>query len=391
VAAIELRRIEKSFGDTPVLRGVSLAIEDGQFVALLGASGCGKSTLLRIIAGLERQDAGEIHVAGRRIDDVRAAKRDIAMVFQSYALYPHMTVAQNIASPLRVRKLDVFQRLPVLGSLLPSTKGKLREIRREVQDVAASLKIGHLLDRRPDTLSGGQRQRVAIGRAVVRRPQIFLMDEPLSNLDYNLRAQMRNELVELHRRLSATIVYITHDQAEAMTMADKIAVMHAGEILQVGTPADIYANPASRAVAEFVGAPRINLVGGDLRAEGFVQSGNLRIPVTGHAPPQRVTVAVRPEALVVGPSGDRGWTGTIRRIEHLGSELILHIALDRQGDEILARRDPHDTAQLQEGSPVSVNPRAGHPVFFDESGFRLSLHMREEPSGPARLLMTSSA
>lgn len=388
VASIELKHIDKSFDGTSILRHVSVAIEDGQFVALLGPSGCGKSTLLRIIAGLEKQDAGEVHIAGRRVDHLGAAKRDVAMVFQSYALYPHMTVERNIASPLRLAKLNAFQRLPLFGPLLPACWRKLQDIRREVQEVAAALKIEHLLDRKPDHLSGGQRQRVAIGRAVIRRPQIFLMDEPLSNLDANLRAQMRGELVDLHRRLSATIIYITHDQAEAMTMADKIAVMHAGEIVQFAPPAEIYSNPSCRLVAEFVGSPRINLLRGTLCSNGFVQTGKLRIPVTGRARPQEVAIGIRPEAMIVKSASEGGWLGIIRRIEHHGGELIFHVTPDQGNGDIIIRRDLHDAFQLQEGSRVSVNLRAGSPLFFDENGARLALHMQPEA---LRLAANSSA
>jgi multiple sugar transport system ATP-binding protein len=270
MAAVALREIRKSFGSTSVLKNVSLEIASGEFLTLLGPSGCGKSTLLRIIAGLEAQDAGTVTIGDRVVDGLRPKLRDVAMVFQSYALYPHMTVAQNMGLPLRMRRLSFAQRLPFIGRLLPGTQRVAEEIDNEVVRTAKALEIGHLLHRKPGQLSGGQRQRVAVGRAMVRHPAVFLMDEPLSNLDAQLRVQMRTEIKDLHRRLGATFVYVTHDQSEAMTLSDRVAVMLQGDLLQVGSPQQIYADPADLRVAEFIGSPRINILPGVVRDTGLV-------------------------------------------------------------------------------------------------------------------------
>ncbi|WP_237480696.1 ABC transporter ATP-binding protein [Lichenibacterium dinghuense] len=378
MAAIALERVSKSFGRNPVLKDVSLEVGDGEFVALLGASGCGKSTLLRLIAGLDSQDSGEIRIDGRRMDDLPPAERDIAMVFQSYALYPHLTVEQNIASPLRVKRLNALERLPLIGAMVPSARRSRRQIRREVATVAATLGIEHLLDRRPEQLSGGQRQRVAIGRAVVRRPRAFLMDEPLSNLDAALRGQMRDELAQLHQRLGATIVYITHDQTEAMTMADRIAVMRSGEILQVGRPTEIYDDPAYLAVAELVGTPRINLLEGCLTPDGAVRVGRFTVP--GAVQPAltaanagRVTLGIRPEALaMVGPEAT-GWSGIVRRVEHLGSERTLLVDLDDTAGRLLVRSDPFMPSAPRAGERVHLATKPGRILLFGPDGARLPL------------------
>jgi len=260
MASLSINQISKAFNTVPVLDNVSLHIEDGEFLTLLGPSGCGKSTLLRILAGLERQTSGSLMIGDRVVDAVAPKRRDVAMVFQSYALYPHMTVAQNIALPLRMRRLSALQRMPIFGRLFPNTVSVLKAIAHDVGRVAEALGIDDLVDRKPRQLSGGQRQRVAVGRAMVRQPAVFLMDEPLSNLDAKLRVQMRAEIKELHRRLKVTFVYVTHDQSEAMTMSDRVAVMLDGALLQVAPPQDIYADPHDRRVAEFIGAPKINIL-----------------------------------------------------------------------------------------------------------------------------------
>jgi multiple sugar transport system ATP-binding protein len=378
MAAIALEHVSKSFGGHPVLKDVSLDVGDGEFVALLGASGCGKSTLLRLIAGLETQDAGQIRLDGRRIDAMPPAQRDIAMVFQSYALYPHLTVEQNIASPLRVRRLNALERLPLLGGLLPSARRSRQQIRRDVGAVAATLGIDHLLDRRPAQLSGGQRQRVAIGRAVVRQPRAFLMDEPLSNLDAALRGQMRDELAQLHQRLGATIVYITHDQTEAMTMADRIAVMQAGAILQVGRPTEIYDDPACLAVAELVGTPRINLLSAQLSPDGAVRAGRVTLaatvrPALAARMAGRVTLGIRPEALALAGPDTGGWTGTVRRVEHLGAERTLWVELDEAAGRLLVRSDPFMAAAPQAGDRVRLSGKPGRILLFGPDGARLPL------------------
>jgi multiple sugar transport system ATP-binding protein len=226
-----------------VLKAVSLDVRDGEFLTLVGSSGCGKSTILRVIAGLESQDTGAVRIAGRSVDHLRPKQRNVAMVFQSYALYPHMSVKDNIAMPLIMQRLRLAERLPVIGRLSPRRAGVVEEIDGEVSAVARQLQIEQLLARKPSQLSGGQRQRVALGRAMVRRPDVFLMDEPLSNLDAKLRVHMRTELTDLHRRLGVTFVYVTHDQVEAMTMSDRVALMDEGRIVQLGAPADLYHDP----------------------------------------------------------------------------------------------------------------------------------------------------
>ena len=244
---ISLKGIVKRHGETPVLRGISIDIRDGEFLTLVGPSGCGKSTLLRIIAGLDQQDDGDVAIAGRSVSGLRPKDRDVAMVFQAYALYPHLSVFDNIALPLRVRRLSGLQRMPLIGGLVAGRRMIESGIRREVEETAAILDIAHLLSRKPGQLSGGQRQRVALGRAMVRRPAVFLMDEPLSNLDAKLRVQMRAEISRLHRRLRGTFVFVTHDQAEAMTMSDRVAVMMGGELVQLGAPDELYRRPAGSA------------------------------------------------------------------------------------------------------------------------------------------------
>ncbi|AEG57297.1 ABC transporter ATP-binding protein [Sinorhizobium meliloti] len=316
MSAITFDRIRKSYGATQVLRDVSLSIESGEFLTLLGPSGCGKSTLLRILAGLERQDGGSVRIGERLVDDLRPKRRDVAMVFQSYALYPHMTVAGNMAVPLRMRRLNSWQRLPLVGKLLRGTRPTLAEIDSEVSRTAAALGIGHLLARKPGQLSGGQRQRVAVGRAMVREPAVFLMDEPLSNLDAKLRVQMRAEIKELHKRLGVTFIYVTHDQAEAMTLSDRVAVMLDGELLQVAPPRDIYADPHDRRVAEFIGSPKINMLDGAVIERGLMATSGAKLSVPESiAPGTKLTVGIRPEAfsLITKPDTPNGIEGSSMR------------------------------------------------------------------------------
>ncbi|WP_320202674.1 ABC transporter ATP-binding protein [Agrobacterium rosae] len=267
--SLTISGIGKRFGTDDVLKGIDLSIRPGEFLSLVGMSGCGKSTLLRIIAGLEAADRGTVSIGNRDVTDVDPADRNLAMVFQSYALYPHMSVYDNIATPLRMRRLSFWARLPLVGRLAANT-ATLRDIDAAVKDAAEVLQIGHLLDRRPAQLSGGQRQRVALARALVCSPAAFLMDEPLSNLDAKLRAHMRGELTGLHDRLGATFVYVTHDQIEAMTMSDRIALMSEGRIEQLGTPDELYQQPATLTVARFIGTPSINLLPVETGASGEI-------------------------------------------------------------------------------------------------------------------------
>ncbi|MDP5308364.1 ABC transporter ATP-binding protein [Paracoccus spongiarum] len=330
---VQIRDVVKRYGNVQVMHGVSVDIEDGEFVVLVGPSGCGKSTLLRMLAGLEEVSGGTISIGGRVVNDVIPKDRDIAMVFQSYALYPHKTVADNMGFPLKMA-------------------GRPKaEIAEKVGKAAEILDLTKYLDRFPKALSGGQRQRVAMGRAIVRDPQVFLFDEPLSNLDAKLRVTMRVEIKELHQRLKTTIVYVTHDQIEAMTMADKIVVMRDGRVEQIGAPLDLYDNPQNVFVAGFIGSPSMNFVHGTVASEGgtrhFLSDGGLRLPLpdTAAADGQAVTYGIRPEHIAVGPGGVPVKvvvlepTGSATQIfARAGGEMIDAIVKDRiaarPGDEI---------------------------------------------------------
>lgn len=283
MANISIQDISKSFGGVTALQSVNIDVNDGEFLALVGPSGSGKSTLLRIIAGLEEQTTGEIYIGSERVDQRRPKDRDIAMVFQSYALYPHMSVFNNIALPLRMRQLNKLQRMPLFGRFIGDAKRRQSKIAAEVTEAARTLDIERLLERKPAQLSGGQRQRVALGRAIVRHPKVFLMDEPLSNLDAKLRVQMRAELTALHRRLGATFIYVTHDQVEAMTMADRAAVMMDGELLQVAPPQTLYDAPRHLKVAEFIGSPKINVIPARAIKRGEVDAAGVLVPEIGRA------------------------------------------------------------------------------------------------------------
>ena len=369
MASVTLHRISKRFGTTEVLRDVTLEVADGEFLAILGASGCGKSTLLRILAGLEGCDAGSVMLGEEDVTERPAKARNLAMVFQSYALYPHMTVRQNIALPLELRRLSAWQRVPLLGRL--SGGAARRGIAAEVAQVAVALALEGLLERRPSQLSGGQRQRVALARAMVRHPAAFLMDEPLSNLDARLRGEARAEIVALQRRLGATMLYVTHDQEEAMAMADRVAVMQQGRVLQIAAPQALYDDPVSLEVARFVGSPPMNAFAARLAPEG-------RIEVAGAALPFRaeqggaVTLGVRPEALRLAP---HGIAATVTRIERLGAEAILHAAIPGIAADALARLAPEHVAGLAPGDTVSLMP--ARALLFGADGQRLPLHAEQ--------------
>jgi multiple sugar transport system ATP-binding protein len=375
MASIALRRITKRFGQTEVLRDVSLDVADGEFLAILGPSGCGKSTLLRILAGLEGVDLGTVELDGRDVTEVPAKARNLAMVFQSYALYPHMTVARNIAVPLEMRRLSAWRRIPVLGALVPGTSARRNAIAQDVRRVAGSLGLDALLARRPAQLSGGQRQRVALARAMVRDPAAFLMDEPLSNLDARLRGEAREEILALQRRLGATVVYVTHDQAEAMAMADRVAVMQAGRVLQVAPPQALYDEPASLEVARFVGSPPMNALPATIDVDGAVTVAGLRLPWRAPGASGAVTMGVRPEALAQVAQG--GIPAELRRIERLGAEAILHAMI---GDApALARIDAADAGTFRPGESLLLAPR--RIALFDSSGTRVPvLAIAREPA-----------
>ncbi|WP_108522380.1 ABC transporter ATP-binding protein [Bradyrhizobium algeriense] len=382
MASVLIDSVTKNYGLTSVLRGVSLSIADGEFLTLLGPSGCGKSTLLRILAGLEVQDAGSILIGERRVDGLRPKRRDIAMVFQSYALYPHMTVASNMALPLRMRRFSAFQRLPLLGRLLPRTARIAAEIDVEVARTAKSLGIGHMLSRKPGQLSGGQRQRVAVGRAMMRHPAVFLMDEPLSNLDAKLRVQMRAEIKELHQRLGVTFVYVTHDQAEAMTLSDRVAVMLDGELLQVAPPQDIYADPDDRRVAEFIGSPKINMLEGVVRERGLIDVAGATLTIEADASAgAHLTLGIRPEAFHLADQGGQGvLTGSVRMIEHMGSDLFVHLDLAGIDHPLIARLLAERAPHIVPGQTLHVDVRPDRVLLFARDGRRLH---RQVESGRA--------
>ena len=314
MANVELRAVRKAYGSASVIHGVSVDIDQSEFVILVGPSGCGKSTLLRMIAGLENITEGEIRIGGRLVNNVAPKERDIAMVFQNYALYPHMTVSENMAFSLKLKKAPREE----------------REAR--VKRAAEILSLTNLLDRYPRQLSGGQRQRVAMGRAIVRDPQVFLFDEPLSNLDAKLRVQMRAEIKELHQRLKTTTVYVTHDQVEAMTMADKIVVMHDGVVEQVGAPLELYDNPANMFVAGFIGSPSMNFLKGNLESGCFMLDDGFPLPLGANAARMRrdgVVYGIRPEHLVLS---DDGLPVDVAVVEQTGSETQL---ITRHGSQII--------------------------------------------------------
>ena len=356
MASVSFQNIEKAFGSTKVIHGISFDIQDGEFMVLVGPSGCGKSTLLRMLAGLEEITAGTIAIDGRTVNDVDSKDRDIAMVFQSYALYPHMTVRDNMGFSLRLRKADNS------------------EIDQRVARAAQILNLDPYLQRFPRELSGGQRQRVAMGRAIVRDPKVFLFDEPLSNLDAKLRVQMRAEIKALHQRLKTTTVYVTHDQIEAMTMADRIVVMHDGVIEQIGTPLELYDRPNNLFVAQFIGSPAMNIVQGTLRrANGTAHvetPDGIRWPLgTGAgADGQAVTYGVRPDHLELTGSQDHGVPGEIIVVEPTGSETELVV---RIGDaQVIV--ETHGRPALHPGDKVTfaVDPSNVH-LFDQSSGARL--------------------
>ncbi|WP_061962538.1 ABC transporter ATP-binding protein [Demequina flava] len=364
MAEIAISGVTKKFGETVALDSATLTVNDGDFLALLGPSGCGKSTLLRILSGLLEPTAGTIAIDGEDITDVSAKERDIALVFQSYALYPHLSVRANLEFPLKSRKVAKTERTA------------------RVEEVARILEIEHLLERKPKQLSGGQRQRVAVGRALVREPKAFLMDEPLSNLDAKLRVQTRHELTTLHRRLAATIVYVTHDQVEAMTMATRIAVMNDGRIEQIGTPEDVYDRPASVFVAQFIGSPPMNLVPatvesreGQIVLHGEGVGGSLFV---GDVPEFAAYVGVRPEHLRVTArfaATGLSLTGTVEMVENLGNEL--HVTCRVGTERVAVRASREDGVAL--GSPITLTADVEHVhLFAADSGRRLE--WIEEPS-----------
>ena len=358
MAPVTLRALTKRYGSVTAVDGIDLAIADREFVVLVGASGCGKSTTLRMIAGLEDVTEGEIRIGGELVNEVEPKDRDVAMVFQDYALYPHMSVFDNMGFGL------VYRRTP------------REEIRRRVLEAARILGIETLLDRRPRELSGGQRQRVAMGRAIVRHPRVFLFDEPLSNLDAKLRVQMRTEIKKLHQRVATTVVYVTHDQVEAMTLADRIVLMRDGRIEQCGSPDELYNRPATTYVASFIGAPQMNLLPGELRVDGGAAALGLPdgsvwplplVPPGSAARSRAVTVGLRPEAF----GADDGQPGpvleaSVEVVEPLGSDTLVLVNL--AGHELIARLSPNVAVAV--GQPIRLRPDLARLHLFDRSSGR---------------------
>jgi multiple sugar transport system ATP-binding protein len=378
MSAVHLQQIRKAFAGTEVLKGVDIEVNEHEFLVFVGPSGCGKSTLLRSIAGLERIDSGNVLIEGEDVTELEPSQRGVAMVFQSYALYPHMSVYENIAFGLRMIKLPEAQ------------------IRERVQRAAEILQIGQLLERRPRALSGGQRQRVAIGRSIVREPKVFLFDEPLSNLDAALRVQMRLELIKLHKQLNATMIYVTHDQTEAMTMADRIVVLNHGKVEQIGSPLELYRTPRNRFVAGFIGSPKMNFL--DVRVKHADGSGvtvelpggtALRVPVSAEAVQagQQLTLGIRPEHFVEGVDGgktggindvtgnstgngtssapDSVLSGEVMVIEHLGSETLLHLRL---ADQRVIQVKGSGESTATEGQTIHAGFSVRHVQLFRDDG-----------------------
>lgn len=339
MAYLKMQGIEKLFGEHRVIKGIDLEIQQGEFVVFVGPSGCGKSTLLRLIAGLEHMDGGTLELEGRDITHLASSKRDLAMVFQSYALYPHMSVYENMSFALKLAKVPA------------------EEIKEKVERAAEVLNLSQYLTRTPKELSGGQRQRVAIGRAIVRAPKVFLFDEPLSNLDAALRGRTRIEIAKLHRDLGATTVYVTHDQVEAMTLADRVVVLRDGRIEQVGTPLDLYDRPANQFVAQFIGTPQMNMVAATQLPELAAACG---LPANAQA-----TVGVRPEDITLCPPGQGLVQCTVDLVEALGAETLIYMST-AQGVELVARVT--DRSALRAGKAVGVQIDADAAHLFDAEG-----------------------
>ncbi|MBL4646710.1 MAG: sugar ABC transporter ATP-binding protein [Hyphomicrobiales bacterium] len=345
MATVSIKNLVKSFDKTEVLHGINLDVADGEFIVLVGPSGCGKSTTLRIIAGLEDVSSGEIYIGDKMVNNLEPKHRDIAMVFQNYAIYPHMTVRKNIGFGLRTSKLSKPDR------------------EKRIDEVAEILAMTELLERRPSQLSGGQRQRVAIGRAMVRDPAVFLFDEPLSNLDAQLRTQMRLEIKKLHQRVKSTIIFVTHDQVEAMTMADRIVIMKDGDIQQIGTPFEVFHEPANMFVAQFIGAPSMNMIEGVWKDGSVKISNNLSIAMKVErqiADGTKVVLGLRPDDLTVGDE-QKLFEGTVHVLEPLGAETLVYVTVD--GREVIAKASGRTPPKM--GATVSLSADANNMHLFD--------------------------
>ena len=351
---LKIQNLKKSFGSTPVINNISFEVPEGEFCILLGPSGCGKTTVLRLIAGLEQQDEGDIFIGSREVSGLTPKERDIAMVFQSYALYPHLNVYENLAFSLKIQKIPK------------------QEIDIKVKETAELLGIRELQARKPKELSGGQRQRVAIGRSIVRNPKLFLFDEPLSNLDAKLRGSMRVELAKLHQKLKATTIYVTHDQVEAMTLGEKIVLFEKGTIQQIGTPEEVYERPSNLFAATFIGTPQINLISGHIGANGnsvFFKSGEFTISLGDNRELKQydgkeITMGIRPESLTPGEGPIKG---TLDLIEHLGPEILVYVGFD--STKLIAKAPPDFQGKQGEEISLALSDRGMH--FFYE-GERIS-------------------
>ena len=358
MATVELQSLRKSYNSTEIIKGVDLLLRDQELTVFVGPSGCGKSTLLRMIAGLEEITSGELRIDGQRVNEVAPAKRGLALVFQSYALYPHMTVAENMSFSLKLAGVPKIER------------------ENKVMEAARILHLESLLDRKPKDLSGGQRQRVAIGRAIVRHPRVFLFDEPLSNLDAALRVRMRQELTKLHRELKATMVYVTHDQVEAMTMADRIVVLQAGTVEQVGTPMELYRYPRNLFVAGFIGSPRMNFFTATVQnvSDGgvslaLIDGTTIHTPVPASAlrSGDTITLGIRPEHLSITAAGGIG--AQVQSVEHLGSESYVYLKAN-SGEVLTVRVSGESTVAPEEKVRLAPDPDSLH--LFDATGQRIS-------------------
>ena len=384
MASIKLDRVTRTFGTKTAVSNISLEVPDREFLVLLGPSGCGKSTLLRMLAGLENVSSGEIHLNQRRVDQLPPSARDMAFVFQSYALYPHMTVRRNITFPLIMRQFKWWFHLPIIGGIAKRRIEESPQVSDLVGRTAKILALTEMMDRFPRTLSGGQRQRVALGRAMVRQPEVFLMDEPLSNLDAKLRMSMRAEIIKLHRDVGGTFVYVTHDQIEAMTMGTMIALMRDGVVQQFGTPREIYLNPANTFVARFIGTPPMNLI------EGRIERGSLRIGEGMFALPpqlaalasgdQHVLVGIRPNAFTIVARREETLAGKVALVEHVGAESVIDVRLDHattahreEGEgrnEVMITESGYSDLRANDAVSVAVD-LTDAVLFSPDSGLRL--------------------
>ena len=381
-ASVRLEQVAKYYGAKRTLHEVSLDIAAGEFLTLVGPSGCGKSTLLRIVAGLTAHESGRVYIGDRDVTTSPASERPVSMVFQSYALYPHMTVAQNIATPLRMKRLPAPARWPLLGRFWPGSRKLRQQIDQEVNAVAAQVQLQNLLASRPSQLSGGQRQRVAVARAMVKQPDVFLMDEPLSNLDARLRVHMRSEIAALHQRTGATFIYVTHDQVEAMTLSSRVAVVMDGQIVQVGTPRDLYEDPQDIRVARFIGSPEMNILTITANAQQGASLAGEPIQLSMPASDGVVHMGFRPESVSIADPVSRPMPNAIRfsatfeRTEVLGHDALLFCRHPHSGEPLVARAPVAEVDRLRTrgnwSDRLTLQVNLAQTFWFDAQGSRIS-------------------